>query len=209
MAEMTQAPTGGKKGGKVRSKKLSTRIDFTPMVDLGFLLITFFMLTTTLSKPQIMRVVMPSKDKPKEQVTEAPADATITVILSRNDRIYYYYGFGDEETGALKVEVTDFSDDGIRKILLEKHAPWIKLIEDERAKLNAQSIPLDTFNKRLKDKITEVNKEVLATWVIIKADEHAKFENLVDMVDELRIANITKYAIVDITQKELDLIATL
>lgn len=63
MAEIAQDSGGGhKKGGKVRSKKMSTRIDFTPMVDLGFLLITFFMLTTTLAKPQIMALVMPEKD---------------------------------------------------------------------------------------------------------------------------------------------------
>lgn len=211
MAEMNQAPAGGKKGGKARSKKMSTRIDFTPMVDLGFLLITFFMLTTTLSKPQIMQVVMPAKDeeetdKPK---TEAPADATITVILSDNDRIYYYFGFGDEETGALQVEVTDFDDDGIRKILREKHSPWIAKISEARTKLESEDLPVDTFNARLKAQIRDINKEVMATWVIIKADDKATFENLVDMIDELRIMNITKYAIVDITQKELDLIATL
>lgn len=69
MAEIAQDSGGGKhKGGKVRSKKMSTRIDFTPMVDLGFLLITFFMLTTTLAKPQIFALVMPDKDIDKEDM---------------------------------------------------------------------------------------------------------------------------------------------
>lgn len=211
MAEMQQAPAGSKKGGKVRSKKMSTRIDFTPMVDLGFLLITFFMLTTSMNTPQIMQVTMPAKDeeptdKPK---TEAPADATITVILSGNDRVFYYFGFGNEETGELQVEVTDFSAKGIRKILMEKHAPWYQDIEAERAKLNSEDIPTDTFEARLKRKLKEVNEDPMATWVIIKADENATYENLVDMVDECRIANIIKYAIVDITDRELELIRSL
>ena len=86
MAEMQTADSGGhKKGKKVRSKKISTRIDFTPMVDLGFLLITFFMLTTTLQKPQTMQIFLPEKaddiDQPKVKESKV-----LTLLLGKNDK---------------------------------------------------------------------------------------------------------------------------
>src|SRR4051812_48242131 len=120
MAEINQGGGGGKhKGGKVRSKKMSTKIDFTPMVDLGFLLITFFMLTTTMSKPQTMQLTMPEKDK-IEDSTKIKESTAMTIILSENNRIYYYFGITDP-----KVEVTNFSKDGIRKILIDKNRSTI------------------------------------------------------------------------------------
>jgi biopolymer transport protein ExbD len=72
MAEVSQGGGGGghKKGGKVRAKKASTKIDMTPMVDLAFLLLTFFMLTTTFNKPQTMEITMPEKPKPEDKLPE-------------------------------------------------------------------------------------------------------------------------------------------
>src|SRR5436190_11483885 len=107
MAEISQE--GGKKGGgKKRSKKMSTKIDFTPMVDLGFLLITFFMLTTVLSKPYFFSIAMPVDGPPNE----VPEDGALTVILSGNNKIYYYYGTDYEQ-----MKSTGFSKEGIRRIL--------------------------------------------------------------------------------------------
>src|SRR5436190_23908853 len=94
MAEIAQE--GGKKGdGKKRSKKMSTKIDFTPMVDLGFLLITFFMLTTTLAKPKTMEINMPEKEDVLDS-TKVKASTALTVILSENDKIFYYFGIGED-----------------------------------------------------------------------------------------------------------------
>lgn len=115
MAEVNTG--GGDSSGKKRSKKVSTKIDMTPMVDLAFLLITFFMLTTTFSKPQTMEVNMPDKNKENK---EAPVKAShaITIILGENDKVYWFQG---EEESTPKVEVTNYSAEGIRKVLFQKN----------------------------------------------------------------------------------------
>ena len=92
MAELNTGDGGGKKGGgKVRSKKQNSKVDLTAMVDLAFLLITFFMLTTSLSKPQSMSLAMPAKDKPNDPVPPKPLPVdqrrTVTLILGENNKI--------------------------------------------------------------------------------------------------------------------------
>jgi biopolymer transport protein ExbD len=110
--------TGGRKGrsGRRRASKASTKIDMTPMVDLAFLLITFFMLTTTFSKPQTMDVNMPDKtdDNKKMEIKES---RTMTVILGEANKIYWYMGFKNPD-----VKVTGFSKEGIRKVIVQKNA---------------------------------------------------------------------------------------
>src|ERR1700689_3091354 len=93
MAEMDTSSGGGhKKGpGVKKSKKLSTRVDLTPMVDLGFLLITFFIFTTTMSRPTAMRLILP-KDVDDEHKQKEPEGAVITLMPSKNNQIYYYEG---------------------------------------------------------------------------------------------------------------------
>src|SRR6202041_3220392 len=99
MAEMDASSGGGhKKGpGVKKGKKLSTRIDLTPMVDLGFLLITFFMYTTTLAKPKTMEINMPFKDpNVLEPPNKVKSSTALTVLLSKDHRIFYYEGIGDD-----------------------------------------------------------------------------------------------------------------
>src|SRR5580700_2376348 len=93
MAEMDTSGGGGhKKGpGVKKSKKLSTRVDLTPMVDLGFLLITFFIFTTTMSRPTAMKVILP-KDVPEKEENNVPSSAVITLLPAKNNLIYYYEG---------------------------------------------------------------------------------------------------------------------
>ncbi len=199
MAEINTDGGSKKKGGKKQLKKMSTRIDLTPMVDLGFLLITFFMLTTTLAKPKTMAINMPADSKDSTKVSNA-----MTVILSEKNRIYYYYGV-PEEGEELKLEVTNFSKEGIRKVLQEKNYPQIEKINELRIQLNAKKLTEDEYKKRA----GEVKADKKAIMVLIKADDKAKYKNLVDILDEMQINSIGKYAIVDISPVEMEMISKL
>ncbi|UEG52918.1 biopolymer transporter ExbD [Mucilaginibacter daejeonensis] len=115
MAELDTSGGGGKKGGKVRSKKQSTRVDLTAMVDLAFLLVTFFMLTTTLNKPKAMDLAMPDKD---DQNTQEPiaASRTMTVLLGSNNKLEWFIG----EPGKSAPEVIGYGKNDLRKVLTEQ-----------------------------------------------------------------------------------------
>lgn len=114
MAELDTSSGGGKKGGKVRSKKQSTRVDLTAMVDLAFLLITFFMLTTSLSKPQAMDIAKPDKDeKNPDNKLEVKQSQTMTILLVKNNKVMWYMG----EPGKSAPTIEGYQ--GIRKSLLE------------------------------------------------------------------------------------------
>lgn len=96
MAELDTSSGGGKKGGKVRTKKASTKVDLTAMVDLAFLLITFFMLTTTLSKPIAMDIAKPDKDDKSDAQLELRASQTMTILLGKNNKVAWYMGVAGE-----------------------------------------------------------------------------------------------------------------
>ena len=122
MAEIN-TDSGNKNNGKVRSKKSSTKIDMTPMVDLAFLLLTFFMLATTFNKPQTMEINMPARPDTEDELPEINERRVLSVVLGSNDKIYYYMGITDPD-----IQVTDYSKDGIRKVLQEKKANVPKLV---------------------------------------------------------------------------------
>ena len=118
MAEV-QVQDKGEKGGKVRSKKQSTRVDMTPMVDLGFLLITFFMFTTTFSKPNVMDLGLPAKpkeDQPKPPPTEIDLSNSISLIIGKDNKIFWHQqdqvGLNEET-----LNQTNFDREGIRKVV--------------------------------------------------------------------------------------------
>jgi len=116
MAELDTSGGGKHKGGKVRSKKASTRIDLTAMVDLAFLLITFFILTTTLNKPKAMDMVMPDKDEQHDQLP-VPASRTMTILLGSDNKVEWFIG----EPGKSVPTTDHFGKDGLRKALLENY----------------------------------------------------------------------------------------
>ena len=124
MAEIQESGGGGKGDGKVRVKKNSGKPDMTPMVDLGFLLITFFMYTTTFSKPNMMKLNMPKKDddpNKKQEMAEVKVSNTITIIMGKDDRIFWYQKPLADVTAADLVE-TNYSAGGIRTDVLKRKA---------------------------------------------------------------------------------------
>jgi biopolymer transport protein ExbD len=207
MAEIIQAE-GKQKGGKKKAKKFSTHIDMTPMVDLMCLLITFFMLTTAFSKPKAMEITMPEKsdkDKPKDAPVIA-ANKTLNILISGNDQIYYYYGMADPNKPLPTLIKSDYSKDGIRKVLLQRNKIVFKAVADLRQKVVKGELVMadSTLNTRIKElKKSDKNAPI----VLIKADDKAKYKNIVDIIDEMAITTIASYAVVDIEKTELKMIA--
>jgi biopolymer transport protein ExbD len=177
MAEIQ--PKGGDsgKGGKKRAKKASTKIDMTTMVDLAFLLLTFFMLTTTFAKPNVMQLTMPVKDKNDTHPTEIKASEAVTVILGTDDKVYYYFGLNnplDKSVPKPELKVTDYSQNGIRQVLL--------------ARKRQQPEPVVLIKPYSFD------------------GKEARYKNMVDILDEMNITSQKKYALVPIGKADVDLI---
>jgi hypothetical protein len=208
MAEIAEGGGGHDKGGKKRPKKGSTRIDMTPMVDLGFLLLTFFVMTTTFSKPKVMSLSYPAKIDKTEDVKQPPLNNGITFLLSK-DKIFYYVGEFNPKGGPVTtLEETNFSPTdakGIRKLLADKNAFVIKqkaLLDDQ---LKRKQIA-DTTYERLLNGPTGLKTKKEALKVLIKTDEKATCENFIDLVDEVKIAQIGVVAPLELMKSEADLL---
>ena len=194
MAEVQQKDNGG---GKGKQKKMTIRVDFTPMVDMNMLLITFFMLCTSLSKPQTMEISMPSNDKSitEEDQTKVKASRAITLILGGDDRVFYYTGEPNYEDYTSLKETT-YEADGLRAMLMGRNADIVAKIKALKAEKLEKKFSDEEYNERAM-KIKDVNT---APVVMITATDDATYENLVDALDEMQICSISKYAIVDITE---------
>jgi len=188
----------GGKHGKVRAKKQSTHIDMTPMVDLAFLLLTFFMLTTTFGKPKTMEINMPVKPPPGQEILNEVNNA-ITILLSGDNKVYWYYGELKPET---KLTLTDFSATGVRKLFLD----YNKQAVDEIKTLKENALKTKMNEDTLKSRIVDIKGKKYALMVLVKTDDKAKYKNVIDIIDELNICLIGKYALVDLDTREYDLI---
>jgi biopolymer transport protein ExbD len=174
MAELNTGDGGGGKDKKVRSKKQNSKVDLTAMVDLAFLLITFFMLTTTLSKPQSMNLGLPDKDDPKDIQKNIKVDEnrTMTIILGENNKLVRYVGLlATPVAGGAPKDFT-YGKEGIRKELLKRKTAVL-----------AYS--------------TAKGKPKNGMIVIIKPGKKSTYRNLVDILDEMAIVDVPTYAIVN------------
>ena len=116
MAELDTSGGGKHKGGKVRTKKKATRVDLTAMVDLAFLLITFFILTTTLNKPKAMELIMPDKDDKNTQMP-VPETRTMTLLLGKGDKLEWFVG----EPGKSTPQIEGYGKNDLRKTLIDEN----------------------------------------------------------------------------------------
>ena len=170
MAEMDTSSGGGhKKGpGVKKGKKLSTRVDLTPMVDLGFLLITFFIFTTTMSQPTALKLFLPKDtDKPEEQ-NKVKASGALTIMLGKSDGVYYY-------EGELLPDGSNFKPSNFKEIREE--------IINKKKSTNPQDFV-----------------------VVIKPGPEATYKNTVDILDEMTINDVKRYALMKIADTELQLV---
>ena len=200
---------GGKKGKhqKKRAKKVSTHIDMTPMVDLAFLLLTFFMLTTTFSKPKTLEINMPAKvDDPTKQ---PPVNNVVTLLIKgdekKGDKIFWYYNALKEDT---KFESTSLSADGLRKLLLDKNVYAVGELKKVEDKLKAENLHKDTLQARYKRARADIYSTSKALTVLLKSDDNSKYKTVVDILDELKITDVGRFAIVDMDSLEVEILKT-
>ena len=159
------------------AKKQILRIDMTPMVDLGFLLITFFVFTTTMSTPKAADLFMP-KEAP-DTPTELPKSLALTVLLDENDKLYYYNGDLEEAIKANEIFETDFSTyEGISKVIRQKQKD------------------IDASGK-----FPDGHRGLM---MIIKPTSSSVYKNVIDALDEVTINDVRKYAIVEPANEELE-----
>jgi biopolymer transport protein ExbD len=207
MAEIAEGGGGGHSKGKKRAKKGSTRVDMTPMVDLAFLLLTFFVLTSTFSKPKVMSLVYPAKTEDKPEDQQGPKINNAITFLLSEDKIFYYSGqyypkSAPGPKGPTKLEETDFGPDGVRKLLAEGNKFVLSGKEELQKKLDSKQIQDSVYVNML----TDLKKKDQALKVLIKTDDKAKCKNFIDLIDELKIAEIGVVAPVEIMASELELL---
>ena len=192
---MAEVQEKGDKGKKGKQKKMSIHIDFTPMVDMNMLLITFFMLCSTLNKPQTMEISMLSRDKvAEEEQTKVKESQAITLILDADDAIYYYQGIPDYDNYQT-LQPTNYTADGLRSVLIAQN----RKVVDGMQKLKKEKLDKKITQEQFEEQAAELKKDKSAPVVMIKATDDASYKNLIDVLDEMQICSIARYAIVDIT----------
>ena len=192
MAEMNTNSNNGDKKKKGKPTKMSLRVDFTPMVDMNMLLITFFMLCSTLSTPQVMDIVMPAKATESTDPPVVSDKKTITLLLSENDQVFYYWGI-PEYQNLNSLQKTDLGINGLRNILLERNNVLAQQVQDLKQKRYKKEISEEQF----KNELSELKKSKESITVIVKPTNSSTYNNLVKTLDEMQICSVAKYAIVE------------
>ena len=183
--------------GGSKQKKMNSRVDFTPMVDMIMLLVTFFMLCTTLQKPQTMQITMPSNKENINDVnrSQVAASKAITIMITENRTLYYFKGKPTDDN----LIKTTFGKDGIRAVLMEANSA----AQQEKAKLDAKYATMQSSNVQqaeknkawYMDQLKEIRNGANTPDVIIKPSDKATYKDLIDVLDEMNICSIGRYVI--------------
>ena len=191
-----------KKSGS-KQKKMNARVDFTPMVDMIMLLVTFFMLCTTLLKPQTMEISMPSdkEDLQDEQRNQAKASEAITILVDENNTIYYFEGKPEEA----KLQKTEYGKNGIRAVLMHKNTVALQKVATLDKKYETIEVN-ETTKAQYKKELSEIKNGKGTPTVVIKASDKATYKNMIDVLDEMQICVIGKYVIDNFTDADQALI---
>ena len=206
MAEIAEVEQK-QKGGKKKFKKVPAHVDMTPMVDLMCILITFFMLTTAFTKPKIMEIVLPEKIKKNENVDppKIAKSRTLNIILGPDNKVFWYPGIADDPKNPPPLQETDFSANGIRKVLLERNRALFKKVSayNDDVISGKIEIPRDSVQSAIRQLKRDDDTGPI---VLIKAYEKAKYKNFVDIIDEMSICDIARYTFVDISWLEIEMV---
>lgn len=203
MAEVQANEKGG--GKKTRQKKHTLRVDFTPMVDMNMLLITFFMFCTTMLKPQVMNLSMPTvPEKGQEDQSIKTRESTaLTIIMGPHNQLFYYEGKLEEESykDSMFLKRTTYGEDGIRQVLLRKNIGTYEKIQELKLKRSAGEIERAMFDSLVNVIQKNANEELkIAPTVLIKPLDASVYANMVDMLDEMLITNIGFYQVADLSE---------
>lgn len=182
LQDTVESTSGPHRRGVKRMKKHSSRIDMTPMVDLGFLLITFFVFTAQLSEPRSVNLNMPADTKQNEPPNELAKSNALTILLAEDNRVFYYEGYWKEAVANGGVKETTFSyKEGLGNIV--------------RAK------------QQYLDKYPVNNEGRDGLMLLIKASDNSIYQNVIDAMDEALINEVKRYAIVKMTEEEREYLA--
>jgi biopolymer transport protein ExbD len=180
-----------KKGlGVKKAKKLSIRVDMTPMVDLGFLLITFFIFTTAMTAPTTMNLNMPKDDNAPP--TKVKKSGALTILLGKSEDNVYYYESELDTVSYSNFRATNFS--GIRDIISNKKK---EVISDYITNADCEERAKKDGKKDPKNECRDMD-----FFVMVKPDAETSYRRIVDILDEMTINAVARYALVDITEDE-------
>lgn len=219
MAQIEPTDKGGKKKGA--QKKMAIHVDFTPMVDMNMLLITFFMLCTTMIKSQTLSIALPTNEKlQQEELQKAKESEAITLILDTNyddnggikdNTIYYYTGkplteYNGDVLVSSNIQVSRFEGNegallkGIRKILHDRNKTVLEKVEAQKDRWRKKEITEEQFQAEAKKIRNDEN--LTRPVVIIKPMEGASWECVISALDEMQINQISRYQIGSLTDTD-------
>jgi len=165
----------------------------TPLVDLAFLLLTFFVLTSTFSKPKVLRMIFPEKLEDNPNIKKPEVRDAVTILVSGDDRIFYYTG---QISNATVITEIDYTKDGLRKLLKEKNFQLLSELQKLQVKLNEADEKDTAAVNQIDRDVKKLQKESKLV-VLVKNDDKATYKNIIDVMDEFMITQVAKYFVTD------------